>query len=180
MNWIRWSRLFAIFSFFIGVWAQAAIPKGPLVVTPGKPSGAFDKGTAIGGKARDELSLLAVRLEPVGNSGSERVSLAYGDRFGKPLTGEPGYFHVTVDRNSRRIVIDMAQVQMTAVGPERLAKILSSSKLVASSEMTMDPIDGSTNITLQTKVPVTVKVGTVEGDSSRVFIELNPTSGARR
>lgn len=178
MNSIRWSRVFAVFSVLFGLTAQAAIPKGPLVVKPGKVSGEFDKGTAIGGKARDELSLLAVRLEPMGNS--ERISLMYGDRFGKPLAGEPGYFHVSVDRNSQRIVIDMAQVQMTAVGPARLASILASSKLVSASEMTMDPIDGTTNITLQTKVPVKVKVGAAEGESSRVIIELSPVSGARK
>lgn len=180
MDSIRWSRLFAVFSVFFGLGAHAAIPKGPLVVKPGKVSGEFDKGTAIGGKARDELSLLAVRLEPTGNPGSERISLMYGDRFGKPLTGEPGYFHVAVDRKSQRIVIDMSQVQMTAVSPARLASILARSNLVSSSEMTMDPIDGTTNITLQTKVPVKVKVGTAEGDSSRVFIEMSPVAGARR
>ncbi len=180
MNWLRLLRQFAILSIFSGVWADAAVPKGPLVVTPGKVSVAIHQGTVVGGKARDEFSLIAVRLEPAGQAGGERVSLMYGDRFGKPLNGEPGFFHVTVDRNSRRVVIDLAQMQMTAVGPERLAKTLATSKLVASSEMTMDPIDGSTNITLQTKVPVTVKVGSIEGDSSRVYIEMMPASGERK
>lgn len=167
-----WSFVCLSFVFSLSS-SEAAVPGGPLVVTPGKISGPLEKGTVVGGKARDELSLLGVRFEPSAGE-VERLALVYGDRFGKPLKGEPGYFHVALDRNSQRVVLDLAQMQMTAVGPARLSRILTGSKLVASSEMTMDPLDGSTNITLQTKVPVHLKVVATEGEPATLAIELVP------
>ena len=71
---------------------------------------------------------------------------------GKPLTGEPGYFQVALDRDGRRLVIDLSQVTRTGVDPGQLKSALMKSKFVASTDMTMDPHDQSTNLTLTLKV----------------------------
>jgi len=154
-----------------------AIP-APLQVRPGRISPPLQSGEMIGGLAADEFSLLGISDEGsmVANQG-ERFVLAYGDRFGKPQQGEPGYFHVSLDREARRIVIDLAQVHSTAVDPEKLASIVAQSKLIASSEMTMDPADGSTNITLLLKRPVKLKIASSKSNSgtepARVIIEFS-------
>ena len=170
----RASWIFALVATTAAAWA-APLPS-PIVITPGRVSPPIEVGTTIGGQARDEFSLLAIRNEP--SEKGERLVLSYGDRFGKPLKGEPGYFHVAIDHGAKRLVIDLAQMQMTAVGPQDLSKILANSKLVATSEMSMDPIDSSTNITLHYKVPVKVKVGAAAEDAAKISIEVTPISGA--
>lgn len=150
----------------------------PLRVKPGQVSPAIGAGAIAGGRAADEFSLLSVVRTPL-KGGGEKLVITYGDRFGKPVKGEPGFFHVALDRDSRRVVIDLAQVSRTAVDPVDLGKILSSSKFVSGSDMTMDPHDGSTNITLSLKSPVTIKVAAMAGETGRLAIEMRE-SGAER
>lgn len=156
---------------------QAALH--PVQVVPGKVSAPMRTGATIGGRASDEFSLLAVRRESL-DSGGERVIVLFGDRHGKPLKGEPGYFHVSLEKDARRIVLDFAQMQRTAVDPTRLAKILSPSRLIHGTDMTMDPVDGSTNIILRTREPVEIKIGAAEGEPSRMFVDLVPIVKEKR
>ncbi len=156
-----------------------ALP-APLQVRPGKVMPPIQSGISVGGKSADEFSLLSVRAENTPDGKNERLVLAYGDRFGQPHRGEPGYFHVALDRDARRLVIDLAQVRKTKIDPQQLSKILKNSKFVASSEMTMDPQDGSTNITLTMKQSVQVKVATVDADQGSLVLEILPSRGDRK
>lgn len=160
----------------MGVSMDVAVASpAPLLVRPGKVPSPMIAGVAIGGQARDEFSLLSVQREPMAGANGERIVLSYGDRFGRPQKGETGFFHIALDRDNKRVVIDLSQMRKTAVDPEKLAKILGASKLIASSEMTMDPYDGSTNITLTLKVPVRIQVGSVTDEQSKIVIELHPS-----
>lgn len=165
----------AVFSLSAGA---HALPS-PLMVKPGRVSAPISSGATIGGQSGTEFSLLGVRAESIDRAG-ERLTLSYGDRFGQPQPGEPGFFHVAVDRDAKRIVIDLAQITKTAIDPQKLARILSASKLIASSEMTMDPQDGSTNITLNLKTPVQMKVASVANGQAQVVIDLVPVEGNRK
>jgi hypothetical protein len=150
--------------------------RAPIQVKPGKTSPFIGEGVLSGGMAAEEFSLLGVRSE-VGRQKSERVILTYGDRLGQPRREEPGFFHIALDRAGRRMVIDLAQVHSTAVDSARLAGELKKSKLVARSEMTIDPFDRSVNITLHFKVPVRLKVSTGKSDGSDVILDLQPNFG---
>jgi hypothetical protein len=178
-----------ILVFHLSAWALPT--PAPVQVKPGRIASPMSGGVVIGGQSRDEFSLIGARsenFEVVSNdrtsnvrAGShgikregERLILLYGDRFGSPMKGDPGFFHVALDRDSRRVVIDLAQIRKTAVEPAKLARLLSASKIVASSDMTMDPYDGSTNITLNLKVPARLRAASIGGDQSRVVIELQP------
>lgn len=127
-------------------------------------------GVASGGQALDEFSLLAVTDSVSG--ASERIVLNYGDRFGRAWTGEPGYFQVALDRGGQRLVIDLAQVTKTGVDPAQLKKALEKSRFVASSDMTMDPEDRTTNLTLNLKSPVQLRLSSETGARSQVIMEL--------
>jgi hypothetical protein len=154
----------------------ASAMRAPIQVKPGKTSSLISDGVLSGGMAAEEFSLLGVRSE-VGKQKSERVILTYGDRLGQPWKQGPGFFHIALDRAGRRMVIDLAQVHSTAVDSARLAGELRKSKLVASSEMTIDPFDRSVNITLHFKVPVQLKVSTENSNRSDVILDLQPNSG---
>jgi len=149
----------------------------PVQVAAGRISPPLQSGVSVGGKAGAEFTLIGAQAEPGGQNG-ERVSFSYGDPFGNQQKGEPGFFHVAVDRDGRRVVIDLAQIRRTAVDPQKLARVLGASKLVESSEMTTDPVDGSTNITLNMKSPVLVRVTASDGGPARLVVELEPVGTA--
>ncbi len=157
----------------------AAIPSQsmpiPLQARPNRVvSPLVGQASVIGGQSGTDYSLLNVKDEKL--AVGERLEFYYGDRNGQVLLGEPGYFHVLLDRAGKRLVIDLAQVTKTAVDPLKLEAILLKSTLVASSEMTMDPMDGSTNITLNLKTAVHAGVGVATDHQSRMFIDLRPMS----
>ncbi|RYZ83278.1 MAG: hypothetical protein EOP06_20280 [Proteobacteria bacterium] len=155
-----------------------AIP-APLTVKPNAVSMPLkNAGNIQGGRTSDEFSLLGVQSAKTANG--EKLVLNYGDRFGKPVKGEPGYFQVALDKSGQRIVIDLAQVTSTGIEPEQLRKILATSRYVASSDMTMDPHDRSTNITLTLKEPVEMTVATDAGNRAKVVVEMKPVSSLRR
>ncbi len=162
----------AIFWFGIYLISSAALAMPtPIHVKPGVVTNPLRSNMfANGGQAQDEFSLLGV--ESKSTSSGERLSLDYGDRFGKPLKGEPGFFQVALDHDGRRITIDLSQVTRTGVDPAQLRKVLAKSKFVAASEMTMDPHDLSTNLTLTLRAPVELRLSTETGARSRVNLDL--------
>jgi hypothetical protein len=145
----------------------------PLHVNPGKISTPLRSGAiANGGQAKDEFSLLGVNDSVSADGLTERFILNYGDRFGKVWKGEPGFFQVALDKTGRRIVIDLSQVTRTGVEPSQLRAALLKSKFVASTDMTMDPQDHTTNLTLTLRAPVEVRLSTVNGTKSQVVLDL--------
>jgi hypothetical protein len=163
---------------WISASATFAMPD-PSSVKAGRPSSPISAGALHGGQSADEFSLLAVRVRP-GSSGGQAIALSYGDRNGQPIHGEPGFFHAVLDRNGRRLVIDLAQVTRTAIDLQQLRRALAASSLVASSEMTMDPLDNSTNISVVLKVPVLLSVSTQAGSQGQLVFDLKPVAGAVR
>jgi hypothetical protein len=142
----------------------------PFHVRPGSALAVRAGSVANGGRAQDEFSLLSVG-DAVSAKG-ERLVLNYGDRFGKVWKGEPGFFQIALDRGGTRIVIDLSQVNRTGVDPMQLKKALSRSRFVASTDMTMDPQDQTTNLTLTLKSPVTLHLATASGARSQVILDL--------
>ncbi len=132
-------------------------------------------GVVVGGIAGDAFSILRVQ-KLLAADGGERLVILYGNGFGQPVKTDPGYFHVNVDEKRGRISIDLAQVQKTAVDDKQLAKLFSGSKLVAATEMTMDPIDLSTNILLNLRKPALVKAAIDDYKGARTLvIDIRPT-----
>jgi hypothetical protein len=150
----------------------------PLVAKPGKMTSPIRDGAIIGGQADREFSLIAINAKTAGTG--ERVTIAYGDAAGKPWKGEPGFFHAVLDRESKRLVIDLAQVNKTRVDVAVLQKIFSHSRFVASTDITMDPHDGSTNITLLMKEPVTVVAATDPRHNGQAIFELRGNGEAKK
>ena len=145
----------------------------PIAVKPGRISMPLHTGSVTGGLAGRELSIISIKEVPL-NNGASQLVIAYGDHGGNPAKGEPGYFHVAIDRGAKRISLDLAQVTRTAVDQKDLWRALNHSKLVAASDITMDPQDSSTNITLNLRQAVDMKVKSDHGDQARIVIDLLP------
>ncbi len=173
----RTSLLQSVSPLIIGFVFVVALPAVaapiPLVVKPNSISTPLrSTGTVQGGKAGEEFSLLGVQTAKT--TTGEKLVLNYGDRFGQAIKGEPGYFQIGLDRAGQRITIDLSQVTTTGIEPDQLKKILKASKFVAATDMTMDPHDRSTNITLVLKEPVKMTVATDAGSKSKVILNLEP------
>ena len=149
----------------------------PFTVRPGQISMPFHNGSVSGGQAGPDFSLLAVKEISIPRGGMQIV-LNYGDHLGHPFHGEPGYFHVSIDRVGKRISMDLAQVSRTAIDQKDLSRELSRSNIVSSSDITTDPADGSTNITLNLRRPVEMKVRSSGGDQAKLILELKPFDSA--
>ena len=155
----------------------AAVPAKTLL-RPQKLGTYIAAGSIIGGNAGKLFSLLRVQRMSLAG-GVERLILTYGDQDGVPLKTQPGYFHLSLDQAGERLVLDLSQVLKTAVDQRDLIKELKGSHLVAKTDMSMDPQDGTTNITLFMKVPVEMKAQvdlTTEDKQNQLMIDIRPVA----
>lgn len=163
----------------LGVLPVATAAPAPIQVKPGSIAKAVGSGFFAGGEAAHEFSLIEATAKRSGDS--ETLILMYGDVSGTPLRGKPGFFQAVLDRDGRRVTIDLSQVARTAIDPEALRKRLKDFKLVSSVDMTMDPTDSSTNITLNLKSPVELTVEASDDKSpSHVGLTLKPVAGGKK
>ncbi len=147
-------------------------------VRPQKLGTYIAAGSIIGGNAGKLFSLLRVQKMNLAG-GVERLILTYGDQDGIPLKTQPGYFHLSLDQAGERLVLDLSQVLKTAVDQQDIIKELKGSKLVAKTDMSMDPQDGTTNITLFMKVPVETRAQvdtTAEDRQNQLVIDIRPVT----
>lgn len=128
---------------------------------------AFSGGVA---KSENDVPLSLLKFEKDNSRSGERLSLTLGNKNGVALD-EPGFFQVAVDEGGTRVVLDLSQVQQTSVDQNDLKSVLKNSSLVRSAEITMDPVDKSTNITFLMKKPVLAKA-TSNKANGKVFIDL--------
>ncbi len=147
-------------------------------VRPQKLGTYIAAGSIIGGSAGKLFSLLRVQRMALAG-GVERLILTYGDQDGIPLKSQPGYFHLSLDQAGERLVLDLSQVLKTAVDQHDLIKELKGSRLVTKTDMSMDPQDGTTNITLFMKVPVETRAQvdtTSEDKQNQIVIDIRPVT----
>lgn len=131
-------------------------------------------GVVIGGQAGAGFTLLNVRRESSNKLAMERIIFDMGDREGQPLLNKLGYFHVSVEKNPSRIIIDLSQVSRSRVSEINLAKMFEKSPFISKVEMSMEPEDNAAKIVLNTKVPVAAEVFEMPSDkkASRLVLDL--------
>jgi hypothetical protein len=131
------------------------------------------EGSMSGGIARgaDTGPLSLLKVEKLVTEKAESIVFTIGDKTGFPL-GTPGFFHVTLDEAGKRLIVDLSQVQQTAVDKEDLQKIMKLSNLVQSADIVMDPVDQSMNLTFIMKKPVLAKANASKSGNGQFTIEL--------
>ena len=146
-------------------------------VVPGQPIDFVREGVITGGQAADGFTMLEVRFEV--NQDVEKISFYYGDFAGNTVPNGVGFFHVAVEPKLKRIVLNLSQIDRTAVGPEQLKQLLRVSKQIAASRLSLDPLDGSTEILLNMKSETEAKVilGVGPNDKHLMQIEFRKVPG---
>ncbi len=147
------------------------------IVRPQKLGSYIAAGAIVGGSAGKIFSLIRVQKMLLAG-GVERLILTYGDQDGVPLKSQPGYFHLNLDQAGQRLVLDLSQVLKTAIDQQDLIKELKGSRLVSRTDMSMDPQDGTTNITLYMRAPVEMKaqIEATEERQNQLVIDMRPVS----
>lgn len=150
--------------------AFAALPQKPAAV---KPARILDgSGAATGGVAGTSFSLTNVTLAKT--PGKERVVLDIGDIAGAPVKGLPGYYHVELQENPRRVVIDLAQTPNVFIDEKQIKARLKESKLISNATVLIDPADQTLSLILDLRKKSKAQVFQVPGKkgTGRVVVDL--------
>jgi hypothetical protein len=170
-------KFLLIFAMVIFNLSTAFAVPAKQIVRPQKLGNYIAAGAIVGGNAGKIFSLLRVQKMLLAG-GVERLILTYGDQDGVPLKTQPGYFHLSLDQAGERLVLDLSQVMKTAIDQQDLIKELRGSHLVAKTDMSMDPQDGTTNITLFMRTPVETRaqIEMAEDKQNQIVIDIRPVS----
>jgi hypothetical protein len=139
-----------------------------------KTSAYLEDGVVIGGRAGHAYSLINIRRDLSPKLGMERVILDLGDIEGRPLKGGVSYFQASIEKNPPRVVIDLAQVNRSAVTEAKLKRAFQNSPYIKNVELTADPEDRSANIVLALKDAMDVEVFEMPATNraSRIVVDL--------
>ena len=134
----------------------------------------ISEGVFIGGEVSSPSSLLKVKLlKGINGNPKERIYFQTGDEEGR-VGGKTTYFHISVESDPSRIVLDFANLKKTAIGPEEVRAALKGSRFVKEAMITMDPVDHSTNITMTLSSPKKVAAFFWEKKPGRLYLEIKP------
>ena len=159
-------KSFLLFCSLVGLgWSARAAIAAPSLELIGR-------GKVIGGEAGKGFSLLKVSRSPL--KSGERWVLSLGNERGEVKKGKPGYYHVELDSEKRKINIDLSQLQLSKVSEDQLRQIVSSSQFIAAPKMRKDPLDQTLNLEFDLKKNPRVRVYQVAGvkGTSRIVIDL--------
>ncbi|MDZ4678004.1 MAG: hypothetical protein SGI74_10925 [Oligoflexia bacterium] len=136
--------IFFIFVCFLSN-ADAAIPVQQ--VTAEKREKYMDNGVFVGGHDQGDVALLNIRQSFDKVTGLERLVLDIAHKDGGKLALRPGFFHVAVQGNQRRVVIDLENVIPSKINNPILKQLLSKSKFFSTGTMYYD--ESNKNLTIE-------------------------------
>ena len=133
-------------------------------------------GVFIGGKATGAVSLLNVRRTFSPKAQIERVIVDLGDKQAQPLGRNMSYFQVNMDSAQNRLVLDLAQLNLSRVSEAAVQNLFRKSPFVASVSLTLDPEDRAGTLVLNFKKPMRLEVYQLlkENAPARIVMDLTP------
>ena len=163
-------------AFVFSATAQAALPPQKKIAAKPKAVSKIlaGEGASFGGLAGNGFTLLDIRKTADAKKKIERVVLDVGDIQGAPMKGWPGYYYAELKKNPQRLVIDFSQMPNARINQQQIRSRLQGSAAIRTSQMTLDPVDNSLNLTLDLKQNTKVRVYQVAGKkaTSKVVIDL--------
>jgi hypothetical protein len=123
-------------------------------------------GVSFGGIAGSGFTLLDFRRTADFKKKIERLVIDIGDINGNPQKGWPGYYFAELKNNPQQLVIDFSQMPNSRVTSKQIGDQLNGSLAVLKSNMSVDPLDGTLNLTLNLKSNTKVQVYQVSGQKS--------------
>jgi len=164
---------------FILAFSTSAFAASPYKQSLANKSNAYlQDGVFTGGRAGMGSSLLNVRRTYSQRAAIERVIVDLGDQDMRPTGKKMPYFQASVDAKANRVIVDLAQLQMSRVTETQLKKLFRSSPYVASVEYSVDPADKTGSIILNLKRPMKLEVFQLLAAKkpSRVVLDLTPAA----
>lgn len=133
-------------------------------------------GVFIGGRSGRGFTLLDIRRFFDKKAQAERVVLDWGDHNARPLKGQIGFFHVGLDKNQKRLVVDLTQVSRAGLDEKQAIEKFKRSPLVKEVQLIFDPLAVSTQLILEFKTEIAAEVFYLVGEkaSSRLVLDLRP------
>jgi hypothetical protein len=139
-------------------------------------------GVFIGGKSGKGASLLGVRRTHSKKAKIERVILDLGGEDIRTARGRAmPFYQVSVDKNSRRVVLDLAQLKLSRVTEAQLRNLFAKSPYVQDAALTMDPEDKGATMVLTLRQPMRLEVFQLVNKKkpARLVMDLIPMPKAR-
>lgn len=154
------------------VWAATPYKRG----LDKKLNAYITEGVYTGGTITTPLSLLTVRRHYAKTAQVERVFLDLGDALGEPLKNGVGHYHVGIEKNPSRVVVDLNQVMRSGISEEQLRKSFEKSTYVKAVSLRFDPEEKVTTLVLDMKKPVGVEVVEMPSKTkaSRLVVDIKP------
>jgi hypothetical protein len=132
-------------------------------------------GTITGGQAgARSYTLLDLRRVYAPKDKVERLILDLGNDKGKPLINQISYFHISVEKDSPRVTIELPQMLGSNVDQKKIENMLKKSPYVKSSKIFYDPVDTTVSIQLNLKKQISVEAFKLPSAdrASRIIIDL--------
>lgn len=167
-----------IVGLFSGLFADAAVER----ISAGlkKTNQYIQYGTITGGQAGARAyTLLDLRRVYAPKDQVERLILDLGNEKGKPLINQISYFHISVEKDTPRVVIELPQMLGSNVDQKKIQQILKKSPYVKSSKIFFDPVDTTVSIQLNLKKHISVEAFRLPSAdrASRIIIDLKDKKG---
>lgn len=136
------------------------------------------EGAFYGGMAQKPSSLLNLRRKYSATTDLERLIVDIGDDQLKPRRDAIGSYHVAIERDPSRLVLDLSYIHKSALTEGQMQNIFKSSPFIKEVKAVMDPEDHSLSLVLTLKKHVALEVYEMAKGSqpSRLVIDLK---GAR-
>ncbi|MCX7978285.1 MAG: hypothetical protein N2578_04720 [Bdellovibrionaceae bacterium] len=108
------------------------------------------------------------------NGSGDRLTLSMSDIQGRKLKGPPTYFHVQVQNDSKRLIVDLSSTPRSALTEEAMISELKKTKFIRGGRMLLDPLDNTMTLIFDLKSSVRVKTWQVAGnkDNSKIVVDI--------
>ena len=149
---------------------MAAIPVQH--ATTEKKNRYMELGVFVGGHSQPKLILLNVRHSLTGN-GQERIVLDMGEGLEERPVDRPGFFHISIQKNPRRVVIDLENTEKAKVTAQQVTRLLKKSPYFSKADFYSD--HRSKNLTIELSLKNRAQIEVFElvsiGKSGRIVID---------
>lgn len=133
-------------------------------------------GIATGGQAGQTLGLMDIRHTNQAKSSAERIILDFGKSNLQPLNGVVGYYHAELQQSPPRLAVELPLTLGSKVSETEVLKRLSKSRSIKRALITFDRTSQSTNLVLQFKKPMMVRLSQVQSPKApgKLIVDLMP------
>jgi hypothetical protein len=134
----------------------------------------LDAGVFVGGHDQGPMNLLNVRHSIQGAEKMERLVFDMGQDSNDSISGRPGFFHISVQKNPRRVVIDFEDLSHSRVTAEQMSKLLEKSPHFSKVRFYADSKYRNLTIEMPLKEPAKIEVFELvgQGKPGRIVLDV--------